>query len=106
MSRLLLLAVISLSAPCGAAEPEPAKAVVLSPQDGIKLSAAAEKTIGLKTAPAPVGAPQRVPLDALVYFHRERLTARGRYLLWTTAVFALLGCEFLNHRQALGERNI
>ena len=34
-------------------------------------------------------------LDALVYFHRERLTARGRYLLWTTAVFALLGLDAL-----------
>ncbi len=34
-------------------------------------------------------------LDALLYFHRERLTARGRYLLWTTAVFALLGVDAL-----------
>jgi uncharacterized protein (DUF58 family) len=34
-------------------------------------------------------------LDALLYFHRERLTARGRYLLWTTAVFALLGLDAL-----------
>ena len=34
-------------------------------------------------------------LDTLVYFHRERLTARGRYLLWTTAVFALLGLDAL-----------
>jgi uncharacterized protein (DUF58 family) len=32
-------------------------------------------------------------LDALVYFHRERLTARGRYLLWATAIFALLGLD-------------
>src|SRR5207247_1688036 len=38
----------------------------------------------------------RTPLlDALVYFHRERLTARGRYLLWTTATFALLGLDAL-----------
>ena len=38
----------------------------------------------------------RTPLlDALVYFHRERLTARGRYLLWTTVVFALLGLDAL-----------
>ena len=32
-------------------------------------------------------------LDALVYFYEERLTARGRYLLWMTAVFALLGLD-------------
>ncbi len=38
----------------------------------------------------------RTPLlDALVYFHRERLTARGRYLLWTTVAFALLGLDAL-----------
>ena len=34
-------------------------------------------------------------LDALLYFHRERLTPRGRYLLWATAAFALLGLDAL-----------
>jgi uncharacterized protein (DUF58 family) len=44
----------------------------------------------------------RTPLlDALVYFHRERLTARGRYLLWTTVAFALLGLDALRSQAFL-----
>ena len=34
-------------------------------------------------------------LDGLRYFHRERLTARGRYLLWTTAALGFLGLDAL-----------